>query len=148
VLHLSPEVETLSLSADLRKFKQIVFNLLSNAAKFSMDGGVIIIQARQLEGDSSPYPAWLEVSVSDTGIGIARDDLPHVFENFYQVKNPQSGKTPGTGLGLSLVKSMVELHGGKAWAESDGSGLGSRFVFTLPIHVEDLESTASLPMIR
>jgi len=71
--------------------------------------------------------------VTDTGIGLAADDLEHIFEAFYQVKTPEAGKTPGTGLGLSLVRRMVELHGGKVWAESKGPGWGSRFVFTLPL---------------
>jgi signal transduction histidine kinase len=83
------------------------------------------------EVESQGQP-WVEISVTDTGIGLAPEDLERVFEAFYQVKSPEAGKTPGTGLGLSLVRRMVELHGGKVWAESKGPGWGSRFIFTLP----------------
>jgi len=72
------------------------------------------------------------VSVEDTGIGIAPEHINKVFEDFYQVKSGTTDKTAGTGLGLALTKRIVELHGGRIWAESGGAGKGSRFVFTLP----------------
>jgi GAF domain-containing protein/anti-sigma regulatory factor (Ser/Thr protein kinase) len=111
---------------DERKIKQILLNLLSNAVKFTPEGGRIGINARQADGS-------VEVSVSDTGIGIAPEDQPKIFEEFRQVGTDYAHKTEGTGLGLTLAKKFVELHGGKIWVESE-VGKGSTFTFTLPVH--------------
>jgi GAF domain-containing protein len=109
---------------DERKIKQILLNLLSNAVKFTPEGGRIGIEARQ--GDGS-----IEISVSDTGVGIAPEDQPKIFEEFRQVGSDYAHKTEGTGLGLTLAKKFVELHGGRIWVESE-VGKGSTFSFTLP----------------
>jgi GAF domain-containing protein/anti-sigma regulatory factor (Ser/Thr protein kinase) len=109
---------------DERKVKQILLNLLSNAVKFTPEGGRIGIKARQADGS-------VEISVSDTGIGIAPEDQPKIFEEFRQVGTDYAHKTEGTGLGLTLAKKFVELHGGKIWLESE-VGKGSTFTFTLP----------------
>jgi signal transduction histidine kinase len=109
---------------DERKIKQILLNLLSNAVKFTPEGGRIGINARQSDGS-------VEISVSDTGIGIAPEDQPKIFEEFRQVGSDYAHKTEGTGLGLTLAKKFVELHGGKIWVESE-VGKGSTFSFTLP----------------
>ena len=111
---------------DERKFKQILLNLLSNAVKFTPEGGRIGIKARQADGS-------VEISVSDTGIGIAPEDQARIFEEFRQVGGDYAHKVEGTGLGLTLAKKFVELHGGKIWVESE-VGKGSTFTFTLPIH--------------
>jgi signal transduction histidine kinase len=111
---------------DERKIKQILLNLLSNAVKFTPEGGRIGINARQVDGS-------VEISVSDTGIGIAPEDQPKIFEEFRQVGTAGTQKSEGTGLGLTLAKKFVELHGGKIWVESE-VGKGSTFTFTLPIH--------------
>ena len=113
---------------DERKIKQILLNLLSNAVKFTPEGGRIGIKARQVDGS-------VEISVSDTGIGIAPEDQPKVFEEFRQVGGDYAHKKEGTGLGLTLAKKFVELHGGRIWVESE-VGKGSRFTFTLPVHSE------------
>jgi signal transduction histidine kinase len=112
-------------TGDERKIKQILLNLLSNAVKFTPVGGRIGIDARQIDGA-------VEISVSDTGIGIAPEDQPRIFEEFRQVGSDYAHKTEGTGLGLTLAKKFVELHGGKIWVESE-VGKGSTFTFTLPI---------------
>jgi signal transduction histidine kinase len=109
---------------DERKIKQILLNLLSNAVKFTPEGGRIGIKARQADGS-------VEISVSDTGIGIAPEDQAKIFEEFRQVGSDHAHKTEGTGLGLTLAKKFVELHGGKIWVESK-VGKGSTFSFTLP----------------
>jgi GAF domain-containing protein len=109
---------------DERKIKQILLNLLSNAVKFTPEGGRIGIKARQADGS-------VEISVSDTGIGIAPEDQPKVFEEFRQVGTEYAYKIGGTGLGLTLAKKFVELHGGKIWVTSE-VGKGSTFSFTLP----------------
>jgi signal transduction histidine kinase len=111
--------------ADERKFKQIMLNLLSNAVKFTPDGGKVDICARTLDGK-------VEVAVRDTGIGIAPEDQPAVFEEFRQVGRDQVRKAEGTGLGLALTKRFVELHGGAIRLEST-PGKGSTFAFTLPV---------------
>jgi signal transduction histidine kinase len=112
-------------TGDERKIKQILLNLLSNAVKFTPEGGRIVINARQVDGS-------VEISVSDTGIGIAAEDQPKIFEEFRQVGSDNAKKVEGTGLGLTLAKKFVELHGGKMWVESE-VGKGSKFFFTLPV---------------
>ena len=109
---------------DERKIKQVLLNLLSNAVKFTPEGGRIGINARQADGS-------VEISVSDTGIGIAPEDQATIFEEFRQVGGDYAHKKEGTGLGLTLAKKFVELHGGKIWVESE-VGKGSKFTFTLP----------------
>jgi GAF domain-containing protein len=111
-------------TGDERKIKQILLNLLSNAVKFTPEGGRIGINARQADGS-------VEISVSDTGIGIAPEDQAKIFEEFRQVGGDYVHKKEGTGLGLTLAKKFVELHGGKIWVESE-VGKGSTFSFTLP----------------
>jgi GAF domain-containing protein/anti-sigma regulatory factor (Ser/Thr protein kinase) len=112
-------------TGDERKIKQILLNLLSNAVKFTPEGGRIGISARQADGS-------VEISVSDTGIGIAPEDQGTIFEEFRQVGGDYAHKKEGTGLGLTLAKKFVELHGGKIWVESE-VGKGSKFTFTLPM---------------
>src|SRR5450631_810967 len=113
------------ITADERKFKQILLNLLSNAVKFTPDNGRIDVTAR-LDG------ADVQVAVHDTGIGIAPEDQAAVFEEFRQVGRNYTSKQEGTGLGLALTKRFVELHGGRIWLESE-PGKGSTFTFTIPV---------------
>ncbi|MBI4589927.1 MAG: HAMP domain-containing histidine kinase [Candidatus Rokubacteria bacterium] len=108
---------------DERKFKQILLNLLSNAVKFTPPGGTITVTARA-------RTAGVEVAVADTGTGMAPDDLPRVFEEFRQVGADPGKRAEGTGLGLTLTKRFVELHGGAVRVES-ALGKGSTFTFTL-----------------
>jgi len=119
-----------TIRADQRKFKQILYNLLSNAVKFTPDGGNVRLSARMTNGSQPPQ---LEVSVSDTGIGIAAEHLEQIFNTFEQVESSTARHFEGTGLGLALSRRLVELHGGRIWAESPGLNSGSRFVFTLPL---------------
>jgi signal transduction histidine kinase len=109
---------------DERKIKQILLNLLSNAVKFTPEGGRICITANKTDNGA-------EISVSDTGVGIAPEDQRKIFEEFRQVGSDYGHKVEGTGLGLTLAKKFVELHGGKIWVESE-VGKGSTFTFTLP----------------
>jgi signal transduction histidine kinase len=111
-------------TADERKFKQIMLNLLSNAVKFTPAGGTISVRANRANGG-------VEVSVSDTGVGIKPEDQPLVFEEFRQVGGDSLKKSEGTGLGLALTKKFVELHGGTIALRSE-IGQGSTFSFTLP----------------
>jgi len=110
--------------ADERKFKQIMLNLLSNAVKFTPEGGRIDVRAR-------PDGNAMEISVADTGVGIAADDQKSVFDEFKQVGRDYTKKAEGTGLGLALTKRFVELHGGAIRLES-APGKGSTFTVTIP----------------
>jgi GAF domain-containing protein len=110
--------------ADERKIRQVVLNLLSNAIKFTSEGGRIEVAA-------VPRDESVEVSVSDTGVGIAPEDQEAVFEEFRQV-GTAAKKVEGTGLGLTLCRKFVELHGGRIWVKSE-VGVGSTFTFTLPV---------------
>jgi signal transduction histidine kinase len=112
------------IQADERKIRQVVLNLLSNAIKFTPEGGRIEILA-------APRDGFVEVSVSDTGVGIAPEDQDAVFEEFRQV-GTAAKKVEGTGLGLTLCRKFVELHAGRIWVKSE-LGVGSTFTFSLPL---------------
>ena len=126
-----------SFFGDERKLKQVVYNLLSNAVKFTPEGGQIEVGSAIRNGnggsDSPADSKNLAVWVKDTGIGIEQHDLERLFAPFEQVESSISRKFQGTGLGLALTKKMVELHGGRIQARSDGKDKGSIFEFTLPI---------------
>jgi signal transduction histidine kinase len=110
---------------DERKVKQVVLNLLSNAVKFTPEGGRISLKAGRKDGP-------VEIAVTDTGVGIAPEDQAAIFEEFRQVGSDETRKQEGTGLGLTLAKKFVELHGGRIWVAS-APGRGSTFTFTLPV---------------
>ena len=110
---------------DERRMKQVMSNLLANAAKFTPDGGRITIRAEE-DGQG------LVVSVEDSGIGVAKEYQDKIFDKFVQLRPGIENKTPGAGLGLNLSKRIVEMHGGRIWVESEGEGKGSRFGFLIP----------------
>ena len=112
------------IQADERKVRQVVLNLLSNAIKFTPEGG-------RIEVSATPKNGFVEVSVSDSGIGIAPEDQEKVFEEFRQV-GTAAKKIEGTGLGLTLCRKFVELHGGRIWVKSQVD-VGSTFTFTVPV---------------
>jgi signal transduction histidine kinase len=118
---------------DERKIRQILLNLLSNAVKFTPEGGRVGVTATAADGA-------ITISVSDTGIGIAPEDQAAIFEEFRQVGLDDARKREGTGLGLTLAKKFVELHGGRIWVRSQ-VGQGSTFTFTLPVGPERTSST-------
>ncbi|HXJ79065.1 MAG TPA: GAF domain-containing sensor histidine kinase [Candidatus Methylomirabilis sp.] len=124
-LHVDVDPRLGECVGDERKIKQVLLNLLSNAMKFTPEGGRVRVKAILADGA-------VEVSVSDTGIGIAPEDQGTIFEEFRQVGGDEARKHEGTGLGLTLTKKFIELHGGRIWVESD-VGRGSTFTFTLPI---------------
>ncbi|MBA3478979.1 MAG: response regulator [Lautropia sp.] len=110
---------------DPDRLQQVVWNLLSNAVKFTPRGGSIAVSLKQLQSN-------LEVTVSDSGIGLSREFQPHAFDRFRQVDSSTTRSYGGLGLGLSIVKQLVELHGGSVRVTSDGEGLGSAFTVCLP----------------
>ncbi|MBI3921234.1 MAG: GAF domain-containing protein [Armatimonadetes bacterium] len=114
------------IMADQDKFDQILTNLLSNAVKYSPRGGQVAVRGEVVEGE------MIQVSIMDQGIGIPADKLTKVFERFERIDNRDTREAGGTGIGLYLVKHLVEAHGGSIWVESD-LGKGSTFIFKLPI---------------
>src|SRR5690606_22369113 len=114
------------IDGDLVRLTQVFTNLLTNAAKFTESPGAVRITARR-----DAENVW--ISVEDSGIGIASEDLPRIFDKFYQ--SPQRGErfVGGLGIGLSLVRRLVDLHGGGVEARSDGIGEGSEFIVRLPL---------------
>ncbi len=137
-----------TLTADERKLKQILYNLLANAVKFTPQGGSVGVKACLVENSEIQLPSQaatdqscavvahgesIKVVVTDTGIGLNREDLDRIFNPFDQVEASINRRFEGTGLGLSLTKNLVALHGGRIWAESKGLGKGSRFTFITPV---------------
>lgn len=138
ILKLKPQFETKKIefkstisstlpkvSADGNRLTQILINLLDNALRFTPKGGKVEISIR-------PKNDVVELTVSDTGIGIPEKHLPHIFERFYRADESRSRKTGGTGIGLAIVKELVKTHGGEIRVESKESK-GTKFNFTLPI---------------
>ena len=122
------------IRTDAGKLKQVLINLIGNALKFTPEGGRITVSA---ERDGR----FVRVSVTDTGYGIAPEDIPKLFKKFQQVDlaRQKAVKFAGTGLGLSICKTVVEAHGGKIWAESE-KGRGASFKFTVPVSGMDAAS--------
>ncbi len=119
---------------DTTRIRQVLFNLLNNAARFTDEGGVTI--AVRQEGDEVIF------SVTDTGVGIPQEELPHMFEEFHQVDGGTRRQHGGAGLGLAISQHFVELHGGRIWVESE-VGRGSTFSFSLPVERAAVEMAAS-----
>ena len=112
------------VEADERRIRQVVFNVLTNAVKFTPAGGSVEVRSAQVDGE-------VRVSVVDTGPGIAEEDHERIFEEFQQTEIGIEQRE-GTGLGLALSKRLIELHGGRIWVES-APGKGSTFTFALPV---------------
>ena len=120
--------------ADPDRLRQIVYNLVGNAVKFTAAGAVDVLAC----GD----PDWLVLTVRDTGIGIRPSFLPYVFDRFRQADGSVSREFGGLGLGLSIVRALVELHGGTIVAASDGEGKGATFTVRMPVAPPQARHTA------
>lgn len=123
------DVEELIIACDPDKIERIMLNLLSNAIKYSKSGGIINVDIKSTIDK-------VIISVEDNGIGIEKDKIGKIFNRFSQVKNTLTRDCEGSGIGLSLVKSLIEMHGGSIWAESE-FGKGTKFVFELPVKLLD-----------
>ncbi len=124
-LRAAREIAGMTILADELKLKQVLFNLLSNALKFTPEGGNIRVEAGRIDKE-------LLISVYDTGVGIDPADKSRIFEAFEQVDSTLFRQREGTGLGLSLARKLIEMHGGRIWVESEGPGKGSTFRFVIP----------------
>ena len=137
-IDLSPELPL--VMADGRRIIQVLNNLLTNAARHSHEASAIGVSAVR-EG------YHVAVSVTDEGRGIAAERLPHLFRKFSRIDGEDRRRDiAGSGLGLSICKGIVEAHGGRIWAESDGPGLGARFTFTIPVAQDAAIGAAHLPV--
>jgi PAS domain S-box-containing protein len=134
VVDVDPEIGATNVDAD--RLQQIVWNLLSNAVRFTPRGGRVTVT-----GDRAA--SGIVIRVQDTGVGIAPEHLPHVFERFMQVDASATRTHGGLGLGLAIVRHLVEAHGGSAQAHSEGLGKGATFTVILPIHAVTTTGTAA-----
>ena len=134
-LDLGPIDEEAVIVADPHRLRQVFWNLLSNAVKFTPAGGTVSASCAMVNGE-------LEIRIDDTGRGISKDFLPHVFDMFRQGDPSTTRDVSGIGLGLNLVKRFVELHGGTVDVRSDGEGSGASFVCRFPLHRPASEAKA------
>jgi PAS domain S-box-containing protein len=137
-IHLSSSLDPRAgpVSGDASRLQQVVWNLLSNAVKFTPKGGSIDVRLDRVE-------SYVELTVSDTGQGISPDFLPHVFERFRQADSTSTRKHGGLGLGLSIVRHLIEIHGGEVEAHSEGEGRGATFSVSLPLMAVRRDEVAS-----
>ncbi len=145
-LTIRTDIEQLQMDFDPQKIMQILSNLVSNAIKYTMEGGSIEMTIERQQVNTKDE---LTIKVKDNGVGISADKLSHIFDRFYQVDNPITGKSKGTGIGLALTKELVSILNGKIEVQSTES-LGTEFTIVLPItthsiikHEVDLEQLAS-----
>ncbi|OMH32680.1 ATP-binding protein [Motiliproteus sp. MSK22-1] len=150
-LDIDKNCRDIQLTVDQTKLKQVLFNLLSNATKFTPDGGNIRVCAclRSPENSSTEHDkeefllensdGYIEIRVEDSGIGIAPEHQEKLFEEFYQVQGGLKNKTAGTGLGLPIARRFIQMHGGRLHVESEGEGKGSQFCIRLPLVVNNCE---------
>ncbi|AFY33874.1 ATP-binding protein [Calothrix sp. PCC 7507] len=131
-INLDLNIDIGQVKGDSSRLQQVVWNLLSNAIKFTPSGGKVEVYLEQIDSQ-------IELRVCDTGKGINPDFLPHVFEYFRQADSSTSRSSGGLGLGLAIVRQLVELHGGRVWAQSPGEGQGATFTVCLPVVQENRE---------
>jgi len=130
-LELDSAPDIPEIKVDIMRMDQIIANLLSNALRHTPEGGTVSVALRTNNTLQVGKPALI-LSITDTGEGIPEEHLPHLFERFYRVENSRSRSEGGVGLGLSIVKQMVQAHKGQVWAESV-PGKGSSFYVALPV---------------
>ncbi len=137
-LHIEPDPADLRVEGDFDRLAQVLSNLLSNAAKYTEPGGLIRVSLRR-------WGETARICVTDSGIGIPQAELPKVFDLFSQVGGHEHRAQGGLGIGLSLVRSLLEMHGGSISAHSKGPGEGSEFIVELPLCRADARAGAEAP---
>ena len=120
------EVNLPHVSVDKDRIMQVLTNLMGNALQYTNSGGKVIITASRVKSE-------VLISISDTGIGLSADHLPHIFNRFYRIDKSRARASGGSGIGLTIAQALVKAHHGRIWAESEGEGKGTSFHFTLPI---------------
>jgi len=125
---LEPQPDTLQIMVDAERMAQVLGNLLSNALRYTPEGGTITLCTAAAENG-------VEIRITDSGLGIEPEELPHVFNRFYRGDKSRQRETGGSGLGLAIAKSIVALHDGRIWVESE-PGQGATFVIWLPVSTE------------
>ena len=126
-LHLSLPPDLPEVLADADRLEQILINLISNALRYTPAGGSVTVAAEA-------HDFFVQISVRDTGLGIASEHLAHIFERFYRVDKSRARQSGGTGIGLTITRHLVYAQGGEIWVESAGAGMGTAFFVTLPVH--------------
>jgi histidine kinase len=126
-IHVSHQLPKVFADAD--RIEQILINLIANAIQYTPEGGRVNVFAQ-------PEDNFVVVGVVDSGVGIAQEHLPHIFERFYRVDKSRARQSGGAGIGLTIARHLVYAHGGEIWAESEGAGKGTRVKFTLPIEIK------------
>lgn len=146
-LHKEVQADLPKVYGDQTRIRQVLLNLVSNAAKFTNEGE-IMLRSRRISADRElGIPASVQISVTDSGIGIPEKDWPKLFEEFRQVDGSTTRQAGGTGLGLPISKRFVEMHGGQMWLESE-ENMGSTFFFTIPLHPIVEEGAEAEVLIR
>jgi CheY-like chemotaxis protein len=132
-------VDVEPILGDQNRLQQVIWNLLSNAVKFTPQGGRVEVQMKQIN-------SLIEITVRDTGVGIKAEFLPHVFERFRQADGSTTREFGGLGLGLAIVRHLVELHGGTVQADSEGEGKGATFTIKLPVitHQQSISAASTI----
>ncbi|MDD5687877.1 MAG: response regulator [Elusimicrobia bacterium] len=116
----------IDINCNYEDIKRVIVNLLINSIKYTQEGGMVSVSFEEIDGE-------IKFVIADNGKGITKENMGKVFEKFFRVDQSLTRESGGFGLGLSICRKIIELHGGKIWAESDGLGKGSKFIFTLPI---------------
>jgi two-component system sensor histidine kinase VicK len=137
-LLVQTEEELPLVAVDRDAVDQVLDNLVSNAIKYSPDGGQVTLSARRIGEEQGQGTNWVEITVQDQGIGIPKKDLSRIFERFYRVDKARSRDMGGTGLGLSIALEIIKAHGGTIQIDSE-TGKGTSVIFTLPVVVEERE---------
>ncbi|MGI0107307.1 hybrid sensor histidine kinase/response regulator transcription factor [Salinimicrobium sp. WS361] len=137
------ETKEFVTSFDIDKLDKILFNLLSNAFKFTPENGTITVNSRIVDTSSATHKKLLQISIADTGIGISSEDQAKIFDRFYKVIQPENNNRSGSGIGLSLVKELIELHKGTIEVESE-PGKGSVFSLSIPLQKIEIPEIAEV----
>lgn len=151
-IELTTESEDIRAWIDTKHFDKIIFNLLSNAIKYTPRGGHIRLLLKCGQNPNAKNEAlrhFMELRIIDNGIGLVEDEIHRIFDRFYQTRNDQNNVNSGTGVGLHLTRSLVELHHGEIFAKNNESGIGSCFIVRIPLgkahlHSEDIDHSMEL----
>jgi signal transduction histidine kinase/ligand-binding sensor domain-containing protein/DNA-binding response OmpR family regulator len=144
--HFSSGMAKLHALFDHDKMERILFNLLSNACKFTLEGGSVSVELQEMEKQADTHHKWVTIQVKDSGIGIPKDKQDHIFDRFFQTNTSSAVLNQGSGIGLSITKEFVKMHGGAIAVESE-PGQGSTFIIQLPLRPAMEQADEQLPAL-